>query len=194
MSGFCYERLPFSPGAITRRPPMAMDAALPPSADRPLIGDDAFKQVLEVLKDQLDEQTFGKVRDALAGLTKMSMDQPAAGRVTFKPENVERALDFLRKKGLDEETIAKVRELGGLPPKPSQAQDAARRERNRERDQAEYYRRFPEVRRLSSDGGLAFDRATDAAQRRREADNNVRNGKSYAERWPEAERIKIHAY
>src|SRR5665213_2571441 len=80
MSGLCYER----PGIEfpTRR--LAMDAALPDSAtsnaSKPRIDDDAFKQILEALKDQLDPQNFGKVRDTLDKFTAMAMDAAIRSR------------------------------------------------------------------------------------------------------------------
>jgi hypothetical protein len=115
---------------------------------------------------------------------------PKTGARKYDPEAVENAMDFLRSKGIAENDIDWIRASHNVE-KPTQAQDSARRERNRERDEAGYYRRFPEVRRLGGEAGFAFDRATDRAQRRREADNNARNAKSYAERWPEAKRIVI---
>jgi hypothetical protein len=174
MSGFCYEHLPFNPGKIKRRPMLAMDAAPPPSGNRPMIGDDAFKQVLEVLKDQLDEQTFGKVRDALAGFTKMSMDQPAA-RAAFDPKNVDRAADILRSKGVEEDTIGKLYEICGAE-KPTHAMD-----------EREYYERFPDATRIG--GALTFDTTTAAAKRRREAEP-MSDIESYLSRFSEASHIK----
>jgi hypothetical protein len=118
---------------------------------------------------------------------------PKTGVRKYDPEAVENAMDFLRSKGIAENDIDWIRASHNVE-KPTQAQDSARREQKRKRDEMNYHTRFPETRRLGGDGGLAFDRGTDAAQRRREADNNVRNGKSYAERFPDAARIIVSPY
>ena len=164
MSGLCYER----PGIEfpTRR--LAMDAALPDSAttnaSKPRIDDDAFKQILEALKDQLDPQNLGKVRDTLAKFTAMAMDEPLPPR-RVAPENLERAVALLRAKGVDEPLIAKVCAAVGASVPDAQAMDAAIRSRS-------YAARFPEAERLGN-AALAFDRSTN----------------SYARMFPEAARL-----
>jgi len=177
MTALCYDRpgIPFPP----RR--LAMDASPPPTGNRPMIGDDVFKQVLEVLKDQLDEQTFGKVRDILARFTTMSMDESPPRRVA--PENVRRAVDILRAEGVDEALISKVCAAVGASVPNAQAMDSALRERN-ERSYAE---RFPNAARIG--GELAFDAPAVAAKRHREAEVQMSNIESYHARFPEAARL-----
>lgn len=192
MSVFCYETHPL--GAITRRPSMAMDAAPTPGGN--LIEALQKFAAAELTPEQAARLnnligSNGEPRAAVAGDDPPPFQgAPKTGARKYDPENVERALDFLRTKGFSEDEIDKVRELEGVA-KPTQAQDSARREQKRQRDEADYYRRFPEVRRLSGDGGLAFDRAPDVAKRRREAEAVSRNAAGYYERFPEAKRIII---
>jgi hypothetical protein len=98
----------------------------------------------------------------------------------FDPENVERAIDLLRSKNIDEETIDKIREISGVD-KPTQAQDSARRERNRERNARDYYSRFPDTRRLGGDAEAAVDHATGAP--------SGAETSAYFKRFPEAKRL-----
>ncbi len=152
MPRFCYETHPLPLAAIKRRPPMAMDAAPPLDTNRPMIPDDAFTKIIEVLKEQLDEATFGKVRDTLARFTKMSMDDLprnglARGKITA--DGVERAVDVLRAKGVDEGTISEVYKISGVE-KPSPAMDSARRERHAK----SYAEQFPNAARIVGDAAV----------------------------------------
>ena len=102
--------------------------------------------MIEVLKEQLDEATFGKVRDTLARFTKMSMDDLprnglARGKITA--DGVERAVDIMRTKGIDEGTISQVYKISGVE-KPTGRWTAARRERHAE----SYAEQFPNAARI----------------------------------------------
>jgi hypothetical protein len=193
MSGFCYETHPL--GTIIRRPKLAMDAA--PNGNGALINALQKFAVAELTPDLaaklnilIEDNTNPRAAVAQDDPPPFE-DQPKSGAPRkIDPENLERAIDLARSKGIDEETIDKIRKIAGVN-KPSQAQDSARRERNRERDEADYYRRFPETRRLSSENGITFDHAPDVAKRRREAEAVSHNAAGYYERFPEAKRIVI---
>jgi len=184
MSGLCTEYLPFRPRPAPR---LAMDAALPDSAttnaSKPRIDDDAFKQILQALKDKLDPQAFGIARDTLAGFSAMSMDVDPVSPRRVAPENVERAVAILRSKNVNEDLISKVCAAVGASVPNAQAMDSALRERN-ERSYAE---RFPNAARIG--GELAFDAPAAAAKRHREAEVQMSNIESYHARFPEAARL-----
>jgi hypothetical protein len=64
------------------------------------------------------------------------------------PENVERAIDLLRSKGISENDIDKIREIYGVA-KPTLAQDGARRASIRMRNERSYAARFPDAAKIS---------------------------------------------
>ena len=173
MTAFCYER-PGIPFRTYAAPALAMDAAPDVSAttnaSKPVIPDDAFKQILEALRDQLDEKSFGKVRDTLAPMTKMSMDQPPVQPRRVAPENVGRAVALLRSNGVDEDLIKEVCTAVGASVPAARATDAAIRSRS-------YAEHFPEAVRLSDGPALAFDRSTESSS------------DDYARMFPEAARL-----
>jgi uncharacterized protein (DUF2267 family) len=159
MTAFCYER-PGIPFRTYAAPRLAMDAAPDVSAttnaSKPLIPDDLFKQILEALRDQIDEKSFGKVRDTLAPMTKMSMDQPPVQPRRVAPENVARAVALLRANDVDEDLIKQVCAAVGASVPEAQAMDAAIRSRS-------YADHFPDAARLSGNAALAFDRSTESS-------------------------------
>ena len=62
-----------------------------------------------------------------------------------KRERAERAMEFLRSRGIDESDIDWIRrEQFGLEP-PTQAQDSALRETKRARDEASFAKHFPDA-------------------------------------------------
>jgi hypothetical protein len=143
MRALCYESHPL--GAITRRPRLAMDAALPnanSASAQPtgLIGDDTMKQVLELLSSKLDPATFAKVKEIIVANSKMAADDepPPLPKKRYNPETIERAMDFLRSRGIGEDDIDWIRKTYGVE-KPTIAQDSARREQN----ERAFRKRFP---------------------------------------------------
>jgi hypothetical protein len=160
-----------------------MDAALPSTAAQPndLIGDDAMTTILELLQPELDPETFERVRDVIFRHSKMAADdEPKPRRRTA--EGVENGLKFLRTKGFTEDEIDHVRKLEGFP-KPSLAQDSARRERNRQRDASEFAKRFPAAKRITTtDAPAAVARTPAAPSSAQTAD--------FEKRFPNAARLR----
>jgi len=68
----------------------------------------------------------------------------AVAKDKVAPENAERAIDLLRSKGISESDIDKIREICGVA-KPTLAEDSARREATRSRNQASYKAHFPDA-------------------------------------------------
>ena len=130
-------------------PVMAMDAAIEqgrePDYHSRLIGALLkFALSLDPDKKAALEHLIENTTDPRATVAK---DQPARGNIT--PESLEKALGFLRTKGISEDDINHVRELEGFA-NPTQAQDSARRER----DEVSFLKRFPDAGRIATDGAL----------------------------------------
>jgi hypothetical protein len=68
----------------------------------------------------------------------------AVAKDTVAPENVDRAIDLLRSKGIGESDIDKIREIYGVE-KPTHAMDSARREAIRARNKNSYAAHYPDA-------------------------------------------------
>ena len=159
MAHLCIERLPFSHGPSKNQPALAMDAALPSNGNGKLI--EALLQFAAKLNPS-DKAALESLIESHTDPTAAASDKTARDRLD--PENVEAAVDLLRSKGLDGDTIAQFYKICGV--EPGQAQDAARRS---------YASRFPDAARIGGDAKIQL--ATDPT-------------KSYSERFPEAARIR----
>jgi hypothetical protein len=148
--------------------PTNVQSAAP--ADRPMIGDDVFKQIMAALKETVDEKTLVAVCDALSPFTKLSMDSGADRNIELATQ----AAEILRRNDIDEAMIAKFIKKDFGVDLTSLAMDSARRAR----DEKGYRKMFPNA-------PTSFGEPT--APRRREV--HARDPESYHRMFPQAGRL-----